>query len=254
MNLHPAIPISQERQKNKLEILSQLNRERQKFYPGNSDLEARIQNYELAARMQKSAEEAMDISRETATTRKLYGLEDPEMENYGTRCLMARRMVEAGVRFVQVTTPRKYGSSPWDHHHSLHPRIKKLSYQVDQPTAALIKDLKSRGLLESTILLWTGEFGRLPISQNGTGRDHNQHAFSLLLAGGGFKSGFIHGATDDFGYKGVEGRTSVHDLHATLLYQLGIDHHKLSYNHNGRDERLTDPDVTGAKVVTDWIA
>ncbi len=196
----------------------------------------------------------MDISGETEATRQLYGLNNPETENYATRCLMARRMVEAGVRFVQVMTPRKYGSSPWDHHHTLLPRIKKICGQVDQPSAALIMDLKSRGLLDNTIVLWTGEFGRLPISQSSTGRDHNRHAFTLLLAGGGLKSGHIHGSTDNLGYAVAEGKMSVHDLHATLLYMLGIDHHRLSYLHNGREERLTDPEVTGAKVMTDIIA
>jgi uncharacterized protein (DUF1501 family) len=169
------------------------------------------------------------------------------------RCLMARRMVEAGVRFVQVSAPVQPGTMPWDHHSNLKRDMAKITALVDQPGAALVKDLKSRGLLDSTIVLWTGEFGRLPITQGGTGRDHNRHAFTLLLAGGGFQAGYVHGATDDFGYKAVEKKVSCPDLLATILHQLGLDHNKLAYSHHGRPETLTDASVSGAKVLGDLL-
>src|SRR5262249_2499607 len=165
--------------------------------------------------------------------------------NFGTRCLMARRLVEKGVRFVLVLVPIATGG--WDHHSDLKANLPRVCRQVDQPSAALIRDLKQRGLLDSTIVLWTGEFGRLPISQGGTGRDHNRHGFTLLLAGGGFKAGHVHGATDEFGYKAVEKRVSCPSLLATLLNQLGLDHERLAYRHHGREETLTDPPVTRAR-------
>jgi uncharacterized protein (DUF1501 family) len=167
---------------------------------------------------------------------------------------MARRLVESGVRFVQIFPPLDPSFQPWDNHSNLKNGLRTICGHVDQPSAALITDLKQRGLLDDVIVLWTGEFGRLPITEGADGRDHNRHAFSLLLAGGGFKSGHIHGATDEFGYKSVERRVSVPDLHATLLRQLGIDHRRLTYLHNGRPERLTDPDVTGARVVDELLA
>jgi len=155
---------------------------------------------------------------------------------------------------VQVMAPIKSGGAPWDHHSNLKDGLEDLCPQVDRPTAALVRDLKRRGLLESTIVLWSGEFGRLPVSQGGTGRDHNRHAFSALLAGGGFKAGYVHGATDEFGYRAVEGRVSCPDLLATLLHQLGLDHERLSYLHHGRDETMTDPAVTQAHVVAELLA
>jgi uncharacterized protein (DUF1501 family) len=154
------------------------------------------------------------------------------------------------VRFVQVLNP----AASWDHHSNLKEGLTKICANVDRPSAALICDLKQRGLLESTVVLWAGEFGRLPISQGGTGRDHNRHAFTLLLAGGGFKAGYIHGATDEFGYRAVEGRVSCPSLLATLLHQLGIDHTRLAYRHSGREESLTDAPVTGAEVVTELLS
>jgi hypothetical protein len=214
-------------------------------------LEARIQNYELAARMQLRAEGLLSIDRESPATRRLYGLEDKVTENFGTRCLMARRLVELGVRFVLVPVPLASGG--WDHHSDIKNGLNKICPMVDRPSAALVRDLKQRGLLDSTVVLWTGEFGRLPISQNGTGRDHNRHAFSLFLAGGGFKAGHIHGRTDEFGYAAVEGRVSCQSLLATLLHQLGLDHTRLSYRHHGRDETLTDAPVTGARVVGELL-
>jgi len=162
--------------------------------------------------------------------------------------------VESGVRFVQVFPPISPSFQPWDNHGDLKNGLQAICGQVDQPSAALLRDLKQRGLLENVIVMWTGEFGRLPITEGSDGRDHNRHAFSLLMAGGGFKAGHIHGASDEFGYKAVEGRVSVPDLHATILHQLGIDHSRLDFMHSGRPERLTDPEVTGARVVRELLA
>jgi uncharacterized protein (DUF1501 family) len=166
---------------------------------------------------------------------------------------MARRLVESGVRFVQVFPPVKPQFQPWDAHTNVKTENEGICAQCDLPSTALIKDLKSRGLLESTIVLWSGEFGRLPVSQNGKGRDHNRNAFSLILAGGGFKAGHVHGATDDVGYRSVVDRVKVQDLHATILHQLGLDHEKLTYRHHGSDESLTDARVTKARVVRELL-
>lgn len=251
LNLHPRTPLPPGVQAANLEALARFNEERRRLYPNESDLEARIRNYELAARMQVHAEQLLDLSRETAHTRRMYGLDNPAAANFGTRCLMARRLVETGVRFVQVMVP--VGGGAWDHHSNIKDGLARVCPQVDQPTAALIHDLKQRGLLDSTIVLWSGEFGRLPITQGGTGRDHNRHAFTLLAAGGGFKAGYIHGATDAFGYEAVQDRVSCPSLLATVLHLVGIDHERLSYRHNGRDETMTDAPVTGARVVTELL-
>ncbi len=254
LDLHPAVAAPRGIQEQRLRTLARLNEERRKLYPSETDLDARIRNYELAARMQTSAEAALDLSGETAATRALYGLDEPTTENFGTRCLMARRLVESGVRFVQVLAPIKSGTMAWDHHEKIKPGLEALCPQVDRPTAALVRDLKQRGLLDSTIVLWTGEFGRLPISQKASGRDHNRNAFSLLLAGGGFRAGYAHGQTDEFSYRSVEGRVSCPDLLATILNQLGLDHDQLTYPHLGRDESLTDSSATGARVVSELLA
>jgi uncharacterized protein DUF1501 len=246
LNLQPARPMAAAVQRDSLDFLAELNRDHLRKYPRETELEARIQNYELAARMQLKAAEAIDLTRESPATRRLYGLDDPVTAGYGTRCLMARRLIEAGVRFVQVFPP---AGQPWDAHGDTKAENEKICGVTDRPVAGFIKDLKSRGLLDSTVVLWTGEFGRLPVSQNGKGRDHNRNAFSLFLAGGGFKPGHVHGATDDFGYRAVTDRVSVPDLHATILHQLGLDHHKLSYPYRGRAETLTDAPVSKARVV-----
>ncbi len=205
--------------------------------------------------MQLAAGEVLDITRESEATRKAYGLDDKPTQRYGLRCLMARRMIEAGVRFVQVFPDVNKGNTQmWDSHQNLKTQNEACFAFADKPTAALITDLKQRGLLDSTIVIWSGEFGRLPVSQNGSGRDHNRHAFSLLLAGGGFRGGHVHGATDEVGYRAVEGRVSVNDLHATLLHQLGLDHNELTFTHHGRPETLTDAVVTNARVVSEIIA
>jgi hypothetical protein len=253
LDLHPAVSLADGTQRDNLAAIARLNEERRKLYPSEPELDARIRNYELAARMQLSAEEVLDIRNETAATRRHYGLDDPVTANFGTRCLMARRLVESGVRFVQVLVPVKSGGMPWDHHENIKNGLLALCPQVDRPTAALIIDLKQRGLFDSTVVIWTGEFGRLPISQKGNGRDHNRNAFSLILAGGGFKSGHVHGRTDDLGYAAVDGRVSCPDLLATILHQLGVDHERLKYLHHGREESLTDSAVTHARVVTELL-
>jgi uncharacterized protein (DUF1501 family) len=200
--------------------------------------------------MQLAVPEALDLSGETENTRRLYGLDQPTTQEYGTRCLLARRLIERGVRFVQIFM----SGQPWDTHSKNAESLKGLCGRTDQPSAALVMDLKQRGLLEDTIVLWTGEFGRLPVSQGTDGRDHNRRAFSLWLAGGGFRGGHVHGATDDFGYSSVQDVVSVHDLHATLLYTLGLDHRRLTHSHEGRDASLTDADVTKAKLVNEILA
>lgn len=246
LNLKPAKAQLAGAQQDDLAFLGQLNRIHQRDYRTNSELETRIQNYELAARMQMAAGELVDVSKETEATKKLYGLDKPDTQGYGLRCLMARKLVEAGVRFVQVF-PRPF--QPWDTHSKTKEELGSICAACDQPSAALITDLKQRGLLDGTIVLWSGEFGRLPVSQNGSGRDHNRNAFSLFLAGGGFKGGYVHGATDEVGYKAAVDRVSVPDLHATILNQLGLDHQLLTFEHSGRDESLTDASLSGAHVV-----
>jgi uncharacterized protein DUF1501 len=253
LNLQPATAISARAQRHNLDYLARLNEEHRARYPDESELEARIRNYELAARMQLAAGAVLDLSNETEATKKLYGLDNPETQGYGTRLLMARRLVESGVRFVQVMPPVKPQFQPWDAHVNVKTENEAICGKTDLPSAALVKDLKARGMLDSTVVLWTGEFGRLPVSQNGSGRDHNRNAFSLLVAGAGFKAGHVHGATDDVGYKSVEGRVSVNDLHATILHQMGLDHDRLTYHHHGREETLTDSVVTDANVVTELL-
>jgi hypothetical protein len=254
LHLHPTRKQSPAAMKRARSLLAEMNAQHLQSHPGESELEARIQNFELAARMQLTATETLDLSREPAWVRKMSGLDNPQTASYGTRCLMARRLIEAGVRFVQVFPPLKPSFQPWDNHSDLKNGLRTICGQVDLPSAALIRDLKQRGLLDQVIVMWTGEFGRLPITEGADGRDHNRHAFSLLMAGGGFRNGLTYGATDEFSYKSVEDRVSVPDLHATVLHQLGIDHTKLTFTHNGRPERLTDPDVTAAKVVKELFA
>ena len=198
--------------------------------------------------MQKHAPEAVDLSQETEKTKEAYGLNRKETAEYGTRCLLARRLIERGVRFVQVYCG---AGSEWDAHADIEGNHTKMCLRSDQPSAALIQDLKQRGLLDGTLVIWGGEFGRTPMTEGTSGRDHNPYGFSMLMAGGGVRGGFTHGTTDEFGQHGLEGRVHVHDFHATILHLLGFDHEKLTYRHNGRDERLTD--VKG-KVVEEILA
>ena len=241
MNLDPPPHLQGEPQQQALNFLQKLNERHRQERPGQNDLDARIASYELAARMQLAAKEALDISKETKATQKLYGMDDPATKDYGTRCLIARRLIERGVRFVQVFTQNQF----WDHHGSILSRLPAACKKVDRPSAALVKDLQSRGLLDSTVVHWGGEMGRLPVIQNDAGRqkigrDHNTHGFSMWVAGGGFKRGYVHGQTDDFGHHAVENKVSHTDYHATLLYLFGIDHEKLTYRRNNREQTLTD--------------
>ncbi len=232
-----------------MRLLDRLNKAHHSQYPRDTQLAARIRDFEMAARMQTAIPEVVDLSDETEATKKLYGLDQPQTAEYGRRCLMARRLVERGVRFVQLFLHNQ----PWDTHSNNAGQLRDLCAKHDQPAAALVRDLKQRGLLDSTVVLWTGEFGRLPVSQGSDGRDHNRHAFSLWLAGGGFKAGYVHGATDEFGYRAVENVVRVYDLQATLLAALGLDHQKLTYPHEGRDDSLTDEVVTQAQVVDELL-
>jgi uncharacterized protein DUF1501 len=249
-NLTPPQGLAGAAQRNQLELLNAFNRAHQRRFPDNTELAGRIRQFELASQMQASVPEALDLSGESAETRRLYGLDSGgQTAEYGRRCLLARRLVERGVRFVQLFL----SGQPWDTHTQNASRLRGLCTMTDQPSAALVLDLKRRGLLDSTIVLWTGEFGRLPISQGPDGRDHNRHAFSLWLAGGGFKRGYVHGRTDDFGYRSVEDVVRVCDLHATLLHALGLDHTRLTYPHEGREDSLTDAGVTQAAVVHELL-
>ena len=209
---------------------------------GNVDaVESAIANYELGYRMQSAVPELMDLAGETEATKKLYGFDAdyPQTRIFATECLLTRRLVERGVRFVELTCPGGNGDR-WDQHSGLRDGHTKNCKTVDQPIAGLIKDLKSRGLLDETLVVWAGEFGRTPFAQGTDGRDHNPYGFTLWLAGGGVKGGIVHGSTDDWGYKVAENKYTVHDLHATMLHLLGVNHLKLTYRFSGRDLRLTD--------------
>jgi hypothetical protein len=224
------------------ELLRQLNRTHQETRPGDTRLDARIQSYELAARLQLSAPEVLDVSRETQATRRLYGLDQAITEDFGRNCLIARRLLERGVRFVQVWSGADNGfpRRNWDSHENLARDHGEMGTSLDKPAAALLKDLKSRGLLDDTIVIWTTEFGRMPCSQGSEGRDHNPSAFTSWLAGGGVRGGVSHGASDEWGFRAASNPTYCYDLHATALHLLGIDHERLTFRHNGIDRRLTD--------------
>ena len=226
--------LPRDRQRDQLDLLQQLNQEHLRGR-GDDALQARVQSFELAFRMQMAAPDVLDVDRENESTKRLYGLGDARTENFGRQCLMARRLLEAGVRFVQCTHSYK-----WDQHSNLEADHRKNAGEVDQPIAGLLTDLRQRGLLEDTLVWWGGEFGRTPTSEGGNGRDHNPHAFTHFLAGGGVKHGFSYGITDDYGYYSVAEKVHVHDLHATILHLLGLDHERLTFRHAGRDFRLTD--------------
>jgi uncharacterized protein (DUF1501 family) len=253
-HLNPASRVQGWARQRSLQLLAEFNERHREQHRAEAELEARIENFELAARMQIAASDVADLSKESAATRKLYGLDDPVTASYGKRTLMARRLVEAGVRFVQVFPPAKPNPQPWDTHLHLEDELTNICAATDRASAALIHDLKQRGLLDETIVMWAGEFGRLPTTEYSDGRDHNRNAFTLLLAGGGFKAGHIHGTTDEFGYRSVEDPVTVHDLHATVLELMGIDHEKLTYLQDGRPQTLTDAAVTGARVVQELLA
>ena len=254
LNLVPPPHLRGETQASALDYLERLNQRHLENHPGNTDLEARIASYELAAKMQIAATEALDLSQETEATRRMYGLDDPETADFGSRCLLARRLVERGVRFVQIYC----GGQDWDHHNQIVSKLPEMCRQTDRPSAALVKDLKQRGLLDTTIVHWGGEMGRLPVVQTGgsgtrerMGRDHNTKGFSMWLAGGGFRAGHVYGATDDFGHEAVEGRVSPHDYHATLFHLFGLDHELVAFRQGGREQSLIDGQ--SCRVVTEIL-
>jgi len=239
LNLDPPEHLRGRRQQENLALLADLNRNHLERHPGEADLEARIASYELAARMQTAAKEALDISSESEASKNLYGLDDPATAEYGTRCLIARRLVERGVRFVQLFL----GGQPWDNHTDIRGTLPAICRRTDKPSAGLVKDLKERGLLDTTLVHWGGEIGRLPVTEgegDKCGRDHNGQGFSMWLAGGGIKGGITYGQTDEFGHKAAVDPVSPNDYQATLLHLFGMDHDKLAYQFNGQEQKLTD--------------
>lgn len=241
LNLQPAELLAGRVQQNSLELLRSLNERHLIQRPGHYELEARMATYDLARRMQSSAAEALDISGETRATQQMYGLDNPATREYGTRCLIARRLIERGVRFLQVFTQNQF----WDHHGRILKSLPAACQKVDQPSAALVRDLKQRGMLDSTIVHWGGEMGRLPVIQNDAGRDkigrdHNTYGFSMWVAGGGFRGGYVHGVTDDFGHRAIEDVVNHFDYHATVLHLFGLSHEELVFQRSGRDQTLID--------------
>ncbi len=241
-NLFRPADMSDAEQRKQLDLLNKLNKHHLEQGAADSELSARIESFELAYRMQMAAPEALDLNKESEETRKLYGIGDKRCEHFAKQCLMARRLVERGVRFVQIYSGGMENLKSWDGHEDIKLNHSQFAGEVDKPISALLTDLKGRGLLDSTLVICAGEFGRLPVSQKAAkpGRDHNPHAFTTWFAGGGVKGGAQHGATDEIGHKAAENRVSVNDLHATILHLLGLDHTKLTYRFNGRDFRLTD--------------
>ena len=251
LNLDPPPHLRGEMQRQNLDLLARLNQQHLSRHPGEADLEARIASYELAASMQTAAKEALDISQETEATHKLYGLDQNETREYGTRCLIARRLIERGVRFVQLFL----GGQPWDNHQGIKANLPAIARRTDQPCAALVQDLKQRGLLSTTLVHWGGEIGRLPVvegSGDTVGRDHNGQGFTNWFAGGGIKAGMTYGETDEFGHKAVTNVVTPNDYQATLLHLFGLDHTKLVYHHNGQEQKLTDN--RPARIVQEIIA
>ena len=230
---NPETPLDLQRQQ--LDFIQELNREHLQQAKADAQLEGVIESYELAFRMQTEAPKLTDISGESKATLDLYGIDQRPTDDFGRECLLARRFAERGVRFIQVSHAFK-----WDQHTNLKRDHERNALEVDKPIAGLLKDLKERGLLEDTLVLWGGEFGRTPTAQGADGRDHNPDGFTMWLAGGGVKGGFVHGATDDYGFRAVEDKVHIHDLHATILHLLGLDHKRLTYRNAGRDFRLTD--------------
>ncbi len=245
--LKPPAGVTDHRQRRELELIHALNEKHRQTRLEDNDLAARIASYELAFRMQAAAPEAVDLRTESEKTKEEYGLNRKECAEFGRRCLLARRLVERGVRFIQVYCG---GGSQWDAHSDLEGNHTRMCGRCDQPTAALLKDLKRRGLLDQTLVVWGGEFGRTPMSENGNGRDHNPYGFTMWMAGGGVRGGMTLGSTDELGLYAHEPKVHVHDLHATILHLLGFDHKKLTFFYNGRDERLT---MNGGRVVHELV-
>jgi hypothetical protein len=247
LHLTPPPEVSSQQQANKLDLLKALNEEHQIARPEDRELTARMASYELAYRMQSAAPEAVDLSQETQRTKDEYGFNRPECAEFAQRCLLARRLVERGVRMVQIYCG---AGSQWDAHSDLESNHSRLCQRCDQPTAALLRDLKQRGLLDSTLVIWGGEFGRTPMTEGASGRDHNPYGFTTVLAGGGVRAGTVVGSTDEFGLRAVDNRAHVHDLHATILHLMGLEHLRLTFFHNGRDERLTE---NGGRVLREML-
>jgi uncharacterized protein (DUF1501 family) len=249
LNLDPPPHLAGQPQEQFLGYLGEINRQHAETHPGEHDLLARISSYELAARMQSAAKEALDISKETESTHKMYGLDEEPTREYGTRCLIARRLIERGVRYIQIFT----STQQWDHHGNLDKALPGACKKTDKPSAALVADLKQRGLLDTTLVHWGGEMGRLPVIQNekNIGRDHNTYGFSMWLAGGGVKGGYVHGATDEFGHKAVEKVVNHFDYHATLLHLFGFQPEQLSFTRPTGAATLFDG--TTGKVVEELL-
>jgi hypothetical protein len=242
LDLRGPAHLDRKTQREQLDLLAKLNEEHLKSHPGGEELAARAESYELAYRMQAEAPEAVDLKKESIKTLEMYGVGKQPTDEFGRNCLIARRLVERGVRFIQLYSGGGHLEDTWDAHTSIEKNHGQHGAEVDQPIAALLSDLEHRGLLESTLVVWGGEFGRMPFSEGKgePGRNHNPYGFSMWMAGGGVKGGISYGETDDLGFEAVEQKAHVHDLHATILHCLGLDHEKLTYFHQGRDERLTD--------------
>ena len=253
LNLRGPQHITPEAQREQLDLLAQLNERHLQSRPGGDELAARINSYELAYRMQSEAPEAVDLTRETRHTLEAYGVGQEPTDEFGRNCLVARRLVERGVRFVQLYSGGGHLEETWDAHESIEKNHGRHGAEVDRPIAALLEDLEQRGLLDSTLVVWGGEFGRMPFSEGpgAPGRNHNPYGFSMWLAGGGVQGGLRYGETDEFGFEAVTNRVHLHDLHATILHLMGLDHEQLTYFHQGREESLTD---VGGRVVKDVLA
>lgn len=248
LNLHGPAEVDARQQRGKLDLLHRLNEHHRRSRPEDTELTARMAAYELAFRMQAAAPEAVDLAGESERTKEEYGLNRSECADFGRRCLLARRLVERGVRMVQVYCG---SGSQWDAHSDLEGNHTRMCTRCDQPTAALLMDLKRRGLLENTLVIWGGEFGRTPMAEGANGRDHNPFGFTMWMAGAGVRAGHVVGTTDEIGLRAVDNPLHVHDLHATILHLLGLDHRRLTFLHNGRDERLTD---NGGRVAHELLA
>jgi uncharacterized protein (DUF1501 family) len=241
-NLHRPQELNDSRQRAQLDLLAHLNKDHLDENPAEKELAARIESFELAYRMQSAAPEALDVDSEPEHIQKSYGLDDERCAHFARQCIIARRMVERGVRFVQIFSGGMENQLSWDGHNDIKGNHSQFAGETDKPIAALLGDLAQRGLLDSTLVIWGGEFGRLPVAQKSEkpGRDHNPHAMTYWFAGGGAKGGTSYGDTDEVGHKAVDNRVNLHDLHATILHLLGMNHKQLTYRHNGRDFRLTD--------------